>query len=160
LYEPTLFAVLDAESKPPNEADGIRNAVASAASELATGNRGAAAERFIDYWMGDGAWERMPESRRAPIEATIVNVQDWATALFDEPTPLAAFKTLEMPVFLMIGKDSPTSSRGVAQRLAGVLPDLELVELEGMGHMGPITHPGAVNTAIEAFLERRFDGHD
>ena len=157
LYEPTLFALLDAESKPPNEADGIRNAVASAASELAVGNRGAAAECFIDYWMGDGAWARMPEPRRTPIEAAIVNVEGWATALFEEPTPLAAFKALEMPVLLMVGKDSPASSRGVAQRLTGVLPDLELVGLEGMGHMGPITHPEGVNTAIEAFLEHRSD---
>ena len=152
LYEPTLFALLDAESRLPNEADGIRKAVTSAASELAAGNRGAAAEQFIDYWMGGGAWGRMPESRRAPIEASIVNVQGWATALFEEPTPLSAFKVLNMPVLLMVGKDSPASSRGVARRLAGVLSNLKLIELEGLGHMGPITHPEAVNTAIEAFL--------
>lgn len=152
LYEPTLFALLDAESRLPNEADGIRKAVTSAASELAAGNRGAAAEQFIDYWMGGGAWGRMPESRRAPIEASIVNVQGWATALFEEPTPLSAFKVLKLPVLLMVGKDSPASSRGVARRLAGVLPNLKLIELEGLGHMGPITHPEAVNTAIEAFL--------
>ena len=36
--------------------------------------------------------------------------------------------------------------------MAGVLPNLKLIELEGLGHMGPITHPEAVNTAIEAFL--------
>jgi pimeloyl-ACP methyl ester carboxylesterase len=30
LYEPTLFSLLDAESPPPNEADGIRHAVAQA----------------------------------------------------------------------------------------------------------------------------------
>jgi pimeloyl-ACP methyl ester carboxylesterase len=34
LYEPTLFALLDAESPPPNDADGIRGAVARAVVAL------------------------------------------------------------------------------------------------------------------------------
>jgi pimeloyl-ACP methyl ester carboxylesterase len=63
LYEPTLFAPLDAESPPPNEADGIRAAVAAAAAALALGRRDAAAEHFIDYWMGAGAWARTPDAR-------------------------------------------------------------------------------------------------
>lgn len=152
LYEPTLFALLDAESSPPNDAEGIRQTVACAALDLTAGRRGAAAERFIDYWMGAGTWARMPEPRRAPIEASIVNVQGWATALFGEPTPLSAFKALKVPVLLLIGKDSPVSSRGVARLLAQALPNLQVVELDGLGHMGPITHPEIVNAAIEAFL--------
>ena len=61
LYEPTLFALLDAETPAPNEADGIRNAVADASVALDQGNRDAAAERFIDYWMGTGTWKQTPE---------------------------------------------------------------------------------------------------
>jgi pimeloyl-ACP methyl ester carboxylesterase len=154
LYEPTLFGLLDAESPPPNEADGIRQTVEAALAELAASNRGAAAERFIDYWMDAGTWGRMPENRRAPIEASIVNVQGWATALFAGPPPLSAFKALTLPVLLLVGRDSPASSRGVARLLATVLPDLEFIELDGLGHMGPITHPEVVNAAIENFLGR------
>src|SRR5215467_5787647 len=66
LYEPTLFALLDAETPPPNEADGIRDAVAEAGLALEAGNLDAAAERFIDYWMGRGAWKRTPEPRKQP----------------------------------------------------------------------------------------------
>jgi pimeloyl-ACP methyl ester carboxylesterase len=152
LYEPTLFGLLDAESPAPNEADGIRGAVASAVRELAAGRRGGAAERFIDYWMGGGTWARMPEPRRGPIEASVVNVQGWATALFGEPTPLSAFGAVELPVLLLVGKESPASSRGVARLLARALPNLQRVELDGLGHMGPITHPEIVNAAIEVFL--------
>ena len=47
----------------------------------------------------------------------------------------------------MVGSKSPLSSRAVAQRLARVLPQVELVELDGLGHMGPITHPDKVNDA-------------
>lgn len=43
LYEPTLFALLDAETPAPNEADGIRNAAADAATALDAGNPDASA---------------------------------------------------------------------------------------------------------------------
>jgi pimeloyl-ACP methyl ester carboxylesterase len=154
LYEPTLFALLDEEAPPPNEADGIRRTVADAAAHLARGDRSAAAECFIDFWMGDGSWARMPENRRAPIEDAIVNVQGWGTALFTQPTPLSDFGALDLPVLLMTGSDSPASSRGVARRLASALPRLRLLEFKGLGHMGPVTHPDVVNAAIEDFLMR------
>lgn len=48
LYEPTLFAVLDEEKPAPNEADGIRSAVADSALALEAGSQDRAAERFID----------------------------------------------------------------------------------------------------------------
>jgi pimeloyl-ACP methyl ester carboxylesterase len=54
LYEPTLFALLDAETPAPNEAEGIRAVVADAGVALDAGDQDAAAERFIDYWMGPG----------------------------------------------------------------------------------------------------------
>jgi len=53
-----------------------------------------------------------------------------------------------------MGKNSPASSRGVARVLTRALPRAEVVEFEGLGHMGPVTHPEAVNEAISNFLER------
>jgi len=93
LYEPVLFGLLDAETPPPNEADGIRDAVADAGLALEAGNLDAAAERFIDYWMGRGAWKRTPEARKPSIAASVVNVRRWGHALFTEPTPLEAFRS-------------------------------------------------------------------
>jgi pimeloyl-ACP methyl ester carboxylesterase len=154
LYEPTLFALLDAESPPPNDADGIRNAVAAAAAALDAGDLSSAAECFIDFWMGKGTWRRTPESRKGPISASVINVRGWARALFNEPTPLAAFCELNVPVLYMMGSDSPASSRGVGRLLMRALPQVQVVEFNGMGHMGPITHSEAVNEAISRFLER------
>ncbi len=154
LYEPTLFALLDAESPPPNDADGIRSAVARAAAALDAGDPARAAECFIDFWMGAGAWDQMPEPRKTPIATSITNVRGWANALFGEPTPLRAFAELGVPVLYMIGKNSPASSRGVARVLTRALARVEVVEFEGLGHMGPVTHPEIVNEAISNFLER------
>ncbi len=154
LYEPTLFALLDAQSAPPNDADGIRAAVAASSAALDAADLDRAAECFIDYWMGHGAWARMPDARKAPIAASVVNVRGWARALMTEPTPLAAFAQLNVPVLYMMGKDSPASSRGVGRLLTRSLPQVQVVEFDGIGHMGPVTHPEVVSEAIARFLER------
>ena len=155
LYEPVLFSLVDAESPPPNDADGIRQVIADAAAALDSGDPARAARCFIDFWMGDGAWGRMPDARKAPIAASIVNIRQWAAALVNEPTPLAAFSHLKVPVLFITGSQSPASSRGVARLLKGVLPQIEAVELQGIGHMGPITHTEMVNDVIVRFLESR-----
>jgi pimeloyl-ACP methyl ester carboxylesterase len=154
LYEPTLFALLDTEAPPPNDADGIRNVVVDASIALAAGNQDAAAERFIAYWMGEGSWERTPDQRKAPIAAAVRNVRRWGYALFTEPAPLAAFRSLDIPVLYMTGKRSTASAHGVARLLTSALPRVEVVEFEELGHMGPITHPDRVNDVIAGFLER------
>ncbi len=154
LYEPTLFALVDAESPPPNDADGIRETTARAVAALDAGNPAGAAEVFIDFWMGKGAWVHMPEKRKEPIVASITNIRSWASALLGEPTPLAAFSKLDIPVLYMMGKNSPASSRSVGRLLISALPQVQVVEFEGLGHMGPITHPEVVNQVISRFLEQ------
>lgn len=154
LYEPTLFSLVDAKSPPPNDADGIRNAVARAVVALEADDTGRAAEAFIDFWMGAGAWAATPEVRKAPVAASMVNVREWARVLTREPTPLQRFAQLDVPVLYLTGRNSPASSLGVARLLTAALPRVEVIEFEGLGHMGPITHPQVVNPPIAAFLER------
>lgn len=155
LYEPTLFALIEAESPQPNAADGIRHAVAAAAAALDRGDDHGAAEQFIDYWMGAGSWARMPEARRLPIAASVRNVRRWKQTLFTEPTPLAAFGALEMPVLFMVGGRSTASAHGVARLLAPVLPRATMHHFDSLGHMGPVTDPEPVNRVIQEFLARR-----
>lgn len=154
LYEPTLFSLIEADGPAPNDADGIRNAVAASAAALDAGDPALAAKCFIDYWMGDGSWNATPAERQSAIAKSTVNVRRWGHALITEPTPLPAFAALDMPVLLMTGGRSPASALGVARRLLSVLPQVEHRVFEPLGHMGPITHPEAVNDAIEAFLQR------
>jgi pimeloyl-ACP methyl ester carboxylesterase len=134
--EPTLFASLEAETPRPNETVGIRKAVANANIALEAGNHDAAAEHFIDYWMGSGAWKRMLDQRKPSIAASVKNVLRWAHALLTEPTPLLAFRKLDIPVLYMTGKRSTPSAHGVARLLIKALPQVELVEFEELGHMG------------------------
>lgn len=154
LYEPTLFSIIDAEGPPPNDADGIRQAVAASAKARKDGDLDAAAAAFIDYWMGAGTWERMPHDRRPAISKSIADVQLWEHALFTEPTPLSAFADIRSPILLMTGARSTASAHGVAQRLLATFRDVSHVEFPEFGHMGPITHPEVINETIDAFLAR------
>jgi pimeloyl-ACP methyl ester carboxylesterase len=154
LYEPTLFALIEQQGPSPNDADGIRDAVARASLALDAGNKADAAEAFIDYWMAPGSWAQTPEARKPAIADAVTKVRRWKHALFTEPTPIARFRELDIPVLLMTGKRSTASAHGVAMILKEVLPRVEHVEFEKLGHMGPITHPELVNDAIARFLDR------
>ena len=154
LYEPALFSLVDAESPAPNAADGIRKAVEAAGNALDDGNSDKAAEYFIDYWMGQSSWESTPDSKRSPIAASIANVRRWGHALFTDPVALSAFGSLDIPVLYMVGEATTQSALGVARLMTGVLPHVEILNLEGLGHMGPITHPQQVNAAIVEYLYR------
>jgi pimeloyl-ACP methyl ester carboxylesterase len=152
VYEPTLFSLVDAEAPAPNDVDGIRNAVAAASGALDAGDTNGAARHFIDFWMGAGTWDSTPEQRKGPIAASVANVRNWGDALFNETTPLEAFAALDIPVLYMVGECSPASSRSVARLLTQVLPRVQVIEFEGLGHMGPVTHPTVVNGVISRFL--------
>lgn len=153
LYEPTLFALEEAQVPAPNGVDGIRHAVARAAQALDDGDADAAAGHFIDFWMGPGSWAATPAERKTGIAKSVVNVRRWAHALMTEPTPLAAFAALTMPVLYLTGGQSPESAHAVARRLLPVLPRVTAQRFDGLGHMAPLTHPDTVNAAIAAFLK-------
>lgn len=152
LYEPTLFSLIDQESPAPNAADGIRLAASVAAAAVDRGDHDAAARHFIDYWSGAGSWQRMPASRREPVARSIRDVADWAHALFTDANTVQCFRGLDLPVLYMTGAETAASARGVARILGAALPDVRVRNFQGVGHMGPLQDPGAVNDAIERFL--------
>lgn len=154
LYEPTLFALVDAASPPPNDADGIRNAATAAVRALGNNDLSESARCIVDFWSGEGTWDRTPEQIRKPIMQSMINAPNWTNAMFNDPALLEDFSDLEVPVLYMIGKDSPAASRCVASLLTKTLPMVSVVEFEGMGHMGPISHSKAVNDVIRSFLKQ------
>jgi pimeloyl-ACP methyl ester carboxylesterase len=152
LYEPTLFALVDQLQPPPNGTEGIKAAVTAAAACLENGDTDGAGRAFIDYWMGPGNWDRNPPERRAAMAASIANVRRWAHALTTDPVRPDDLRALRMPVLLLTGSDSPASAHAVIRALQGLLANATTEQLEGLGHMAPVSHPQPVNAAIERFL--------
>ena len=148
LYEPVLFSVLlnDAPQSPAaREIMAVRDDTAHLGPE-------AVAQRFIDYWMGAGAWTAIPESRRAALVTAVRAVKaEWHSA-FNEPTPLEAFRAIDVPTLLLTGTASTAAARAVAHLVGSVLPRVRVEELDGAGHMAPVTHPHVINARMERFL--------
>ena len=154
LFEPVLFAVLmqeDPEQPAAREIASVRDDTIAAVDR---GDLAQSAERFIDYWMGAGAWANMPEKRRQVIASTMRKVKAEWHALFTEPTPLAAFSSLAVETLFLVGSRSPASSKGIARLLTRTLPRVTTLEIDGVGHMGPVTHADKISAAIGDYLDR------
>jgi pimeloyl-ACP methyl ester carboxylesterase len=152
LFEPVLFRLLAEDPRQP----AAREIVAVRDDTVAAVDRGdfdAAGARFVDYWMGTGAWATMPPARRQTVASVMPKVKAEWHAAFTEPTPLSAFAVLDVPTLCIVGSTSPASSRGVARLLAATLPSVTTLEIDGVGHMAPVTHPDRVNAVIERYLE-------
>lgn len=149
LYEPVLFSLLQGQGAGWQEVDAVaRNTTAL----LQAGDVAAATERFVDYWMGDGHYQRTPEAKRPALQAGMPAVRGHWPALFGEPRPLAEWADLRCPCLLVSGEASRASALAVAARLETVLPQLRRERLAGVAHMGPVTHPQAVNAVLAEFL--------
>jgi pimeloyl-ACP methyl ester carboxylesterase len=153
VYEPVLFSVLIAdapETAAAREIVGVRDDTMRLADE---GDLSAAAQLFVDYWAGDGTWAATPEPRRIVLAKAMRAVKPEWHAAFYEPTPLSAFAAVTVPTLFLTGSKSKASALAVARLVTSVLPRIRLEEIEGVGHMAPVTHPDTVNPLIERFLE-------
>jgi len=152
VFEPVLFSLLLADDPDQPAAREIRAVRDETTAAVDRSDLAAAGARFIDYWMGLGAWAAMPDARRETVAGLMRSVRGQWHAAFEEATPLHAFAELDVPVLCLVGANSPASSRSVARLLVKTLPRVTQVVLEEVGHMGPVTHPERVNALIEHHL--------
>jgi pimeloyl-ACP methyl ester carboxylesterase len=158
VFEPVLFSLLvgqDPDQPAAREISSVRDDTCVA---VARGDLEGAGERFVDYWTRIGAWARMPDARRRTVALAMAQITGQWHALFAETASLKAFGALDVPTLLLVGSDSPASSRAVARLLAKTLPRVTEVEIDGVGHMGPVTHADRVNRLIEQYLDGRVLG--
>lgn len=152
VYEPVLFSLLEAQAPM---SPGIREAFSLAAfvrEQVERAAPAAAAERFVDYWSGAGAWRAMSASRQqAAAERMPVVAQHFAT-LVGEPLPLHALQKLRMPLLCLRGSRTTMAALHVTALLRCLLPHGRHEVLDGLAHMAPLTHPRPVNERLLRFL--------
>lgn len=154
LYEPTLFHLVAGADPASSPAAGVWHASGDAAEAVARGDNFAAAERFIDFWMGAGAWAAMPAARQPAVAASMRNVKGWREVTLADNLGLDELRALDMPVLLMWGEHSPESATSVVRVLQDAFPNVTLAPQPGLGHMGPITHAERINAQIAEFIAR------
>jgi pimeloyl-ACP methyl ester carboxylesterase len=144
LYEPVRFALLFGDVATEAAGESIVAVGRRIGLEVLSGAWPTAAARFVDYWSGDGSWQRLKADRQQAIAARMTKVQAEFEALFADRVPRAAYRRLTMPVRLIGGARSPLPARQVLDVLAAHLPDATRVSLAGVGHMGPVEAPQRV----------------
>ncbi len=113
----------------------------------------AAAEHFIDYWTGAGSWAATPAERRPKLIATVCTLRHGWQATFLDRWSVTALRELDIPCLLLTGTASTAAARRAVRLLGELLPRASVAELDGLPHMGPVTHPERVDPLIESFIK-------
>ncbi len=154
VIEPTLFHLL-AEGGEAEADKEIRGVAERVNRHVDRGEAEEAARGFIGYWVGPGAFDAMEPGVRAAVAASMPKLYREWTDCFEEGQPMVAdFATLAMPTLLVRGTVTTLAARRVVDILRRLLPGPDLAEIEGAGHISPLTHPDLVDSVIEAHLTR------
>jgi pimeloyl-ACP methyl ester carboxylesterase len=158
LIEPVAFNLLhEARDAAWSEIEALarRHIVLVEAGDLP-----AAADAFMGYWIGAPRFAAMPEPQRQAIIGTMGKVADEWRSLLAATHPFAAsaelrrLRTLGVPTLLMRGTATRAPVHRVVELLHRSIPGAHLTEIEGAGHMAPLTHTPAIIETLQLRLQR------
>jgi len=111
------------------------------------------AERFADYWLGDGSWSTMSEKRRAAFaESLLPNFHEW-DAVMDEQTTIEGWKSLKARTLVMSDAATRLPIREITALFARTCPHWAFHTIPEGGHMAPLTRPDLINPVVRKFLD-------
>ena len=152
-FEPVLFRLLADFNPRDNAAREVVAAAASIRHWLELGHVERSAQRFVDFWSGDGSWTALPANHQQVITARMPSIVAHFRALFADPMKRGTLSKLNMPVLCLTGEKTRPTTRRLGELLRYRMPQATHATLTGMGHMGPVTHPIQVASRIAGFLD-------
>ncbi|MCX7144294.1 MAG: alpha/beta hydrolase [Proteobacteria bacterium] len=151
LYEPNPFYLLDLDGR----AEAFSEAMALHDDVKALGKKGdwmALAERFAEYFSGDGSWVQMPAERQVAFAKLLLpNYYEWDCVQSDVTT-VGVFAKLRAKTLLISGANTRLALREIADLFRATCPHWTFVTIPEAGHMAPLTHPDLVNPIVKHFL--------
>jgi pimeloyl-ACP methyl ester carboxylesterase len=152
LVEPSLFYLLKVGGRHRAFSE-IFTLSERMKKQAAAGAVERAAERFIDYWTGPGAWAASSAQRQSNYARAVgLVLREWDVIL-DGDTTLAQWRDGLPSRTLIISSSKPMDpSLGVMEVLSETCSDWAFERIPEGGHMAPITHPHVVNPVIARFL--------
>ena len=111
------------------------------------------AERFADYWLGDGSWSTMPDKRRAAfVDSLPPNFHEW-DAVMEEETPVEEWKALAAKTLVVSDRATRPPIREIVDIFAKACPHWSFRFIADGGHMAPLTRPELINPIVREFLD-------
>jgi pimeloyl-ACP methyl ester carboxylesterase len=152
LLEPNPFYLL-AQGERWEAYEEIRAIVDHAKKYGKVGDWEKVAERFVDYWTGDGTWRMMSSKRRNVFLETQPNVFHEWDAVMNEITPVETWKKLPAKTLLVYTAETRPLLREIAEIFKNACSNWSFKEVAAGGHMAPLTHPDLINPIVSAFLD-------
>jgi pimeloyl-ACP methyl ester carboxylesterase len=152
LIEPNPFSLLSqaGQTQALGEVRSLRDHVKCFG---ALGDWPKVAERFADYWMGDGSWSAMPEKRRAAFVTSLPpNFYEW-DAVMGEEAAVEEWKTVTARTLVISDRGTRRPIREIVAIFAEACPHWSFRTITGGGHMAPLTHPELINPIVREFLD-------
>ena len=153
VYEPVLFCLVLDEIVRQSPAQGIAAVAGSMRKLLAADDTNSAAQVFIDFWSGAGAWASLPPGKQASIAPRMHAVAQHFHALLHDPLQLSELASLRIPMMFVSGARTLDVTRRIASVLRAALPTDAHEVIEAAGHMGPIAHSADFNQRVVRFLD-------
>ena len=111
------------------------------------------AERFADYWVGDGAWDSMSQTRRSSfIEAMPPNFFEW-DGVMNETTTIDTWAALKVKTLVVHAADTKRPIRKIVELFEEACPHWIFKEIPEGGHMAPLFQPNLLNPIIRKYLD-------
>ena len=151
LFEPNPFWLLAQNDRAQAYAEAmeLRDFLKRRGAE---GDSAAVAERFVDYWVGDGAWALTPEPRQlAYVKLLRPNYYEWDCMKSDE---IAIENVAQIPAeaMLVYSAGARRPIREIATLIEKSCPKWSIATVAEGGHMAMLTHPHLINPLVAAFL--------
>jgi len=145
IYEPVAFHLFQDSSQ--------RQPVYDFSSKLCSLEKPEACKVFVDYWNGDGFFDRLPEAVQLAMVAEIDKVNLDFIGIFSEQYQLSDLSNFTNPCLLFVGNTTQEVSKELSFLIAKSLNNSTILTVEA-GHMGPVSHPQLVEPIIQEFLNR------
>ena len=153
VYEPVLFRLLLDYQPRDRATTEVLIAARSIRHWFELGHSTRAAQRFVDFWSGDGAWDRLAPGPQQLLAARIGTVIGHFDALFGDALTRTALSQLDRPILCMTGTQTRPAPRRIGELLRYAMPHATHEFVAHAGHLGPITHSQAIAWRISAFLD-------
>ncbi len=141
VFEPAMFHLL---RDGADEDRSLYGEIASVEAHLAAcaqdDDAAAGMTHFIDYWNGEGTWDRLTDSVRDMYASEIGHVLRDFAADNNEAWSLTEAEAISCPTFAYMGLASHALSQRTTEMLAETIPNAVLTMVAEAAHMGPLTH--------------------
>ena len=151
LIEPVYFNVLRDAAREPAflRFQRLRQEFIGA---LAQGDAAAAMRPFIDFWAGEGAWQRLPDPLRADMLRWAGKIALEWEAVFAFAPPPQDLAALGPRTLLVRGDRSPAAMLELVDVLHAAMTGSARVVLAGANHLLTTTHASELTRAILSHL--------